>query len=162
MELRFWMDPETGLPHILVHGVTEQEVWQVMSRRAEDFPGARGSTISLGQTTAGRYLQVVYVPDKVGDGAFVVTFSRWHPRRSERFGGGNGGKRNDRKKKQRYPASWDEERVRELAEHYDNESEDKQVAEHEAAFVAEGQTVMVVPSELVPEVLKLIGKKRPA
>ena len=67
-----------------------------------------------------------------------------------------------KKKKQAYPAGWDEERVRKLAEHYDNQTEDEQVAEHEAAFRAEGQTVMVVPTELVPEIVKLISKKRPA
>ena len=67
-----------------------------------------------------------------------------------------------RKKKQRYPAGWDEQRVRKLAEHYDNQTEDEQVAEHEAAFRAEGQTVMVVPTELVPAIVKLISKKRPA
>lgn len=49
-----------------------------------------------------------------------------------------------------------------LAEHYDNQAEDEQVAEHEAAFVAEGQTVMVVPTELVPQIVKLISKKRSA
>jgi len=66
------------------------------------------------------------------------------------------------KKKQAYLAEWDEERIRKLAEHYDHQTEDEQVAEHEAAFRADGQTVMVVPTELVPEIVKLIGKKRPA
>jgi hypothetical protein len=66
------------------------------------------------------------------------------------------------KKKQTYPPGWDETRVRKLAEHYDNQPEHDQVAEHEAAFLAEGQTVMVVPTELVPEIVKLISKKRPA
>jgi hypothetical protein len=61
---------------------------------------------------------------------------------------------------QAYPPGWDEERIRKLAEHYDNQSEDDQAAEHEAAFLAEGQTVMVVPTELVPEIVKLISKKR--
>jgi hypothetical protein len=67
-----------------------------------------------------------------------------------------------RNEKQAYPAGWDEERVRKLAEHYDTQTEDDQVAEHEAAFRAAGQTVMVVPTELVPAIVKLIGKKRPA
>ncbi len=67
-----------------------------------------------------------------------------------------------KKKNQEYPVGWDEERIRKLAEHYDNQTEDEQVAEHEAAFLAKGQTVMVVPSELVPEIVKLISKKRPA
>jgi hypothetical protein len=29
LELRFWTDAETGLPHIFDHGVTEEEVQQV-------------------------------------------------------------------------------------------------------------------------------------
>src|SRR5580658_9588431 len=60
-----------------------------------------------------------------------------------------------RKKKQKYPVGWDEERIRKLAEHYDNQTEDEQVAEHEAAFQAENQTVMAVPTELVPEHAKV-------
>ncbi len=67
-----------------------------------------------------------------------------------------------RTKKQKPPAGWTEERIRKLAENYDNQSEDEQVAEHEAALQAEGHTVMVVPTELVPEILKLITKKRTA
>ena len=67
-----------------------------------------------------------------------------------------------KKKKQVYPLGWDEARVRKLAEHYDNQTEDDQVAEHEAAFRAEGQTVMVVPTELVPAIIKMIATKRPA
>jgi hypothetical protein len=67
-----------------------------------------------------------------------------------------------KKKKQSYPTGWDEARVRKLAEHYDNQTEEEQVAEHEAAFEADGQTVMVVPTEMVPEIVKLLGKKRPA
>jgi hypothetical protein len=29
MELRFWIDPETSLPDIFNHGVTEEEVGEV-------------------------------------------------------------------------------------------------------------------------------------
>jgi hypothetical protein len=67
-----------------------------------------------------------------------------------------------KKKQQVYPAGWDEARTRRLADHYDGQTEDEQVAESEAAFQAAGQTVMVVPTELVPAILKLIGKRRPA
>ncbi len=73
MELRFWSDPETGLPHIYDHGVTEAEVREVLSRSAEEFPGDDRSRIRVGQTEAGRYLQVVYVPDADRQDAFVVT-----------------------------------------------------------------------------------------
>ena len=67
-----------------------------------------------------------------------------------------------RTKKQKLPAGWTEEQVRRLAQYYDNQTEDEQAAEHEAALQAEGHTVMVVPTELVPEILKLITKKRTA
>ncbi len=66
------------------------------------------------------------------------------------------------KRKQKYPLDWDEKRIRRLAEHYDNQTEEEQVAEHEAAFRAKSQTVMVVPTELVPQINKLINRKRPA
>lgn len=64
-----------------------------------------------------------------------------------------------KKTKQQYPVGWNEERVRKLAEHYDNQTDDEAVAEIEAALTAENQTMMSVPTELVPEILKLINKK---
>jgi hypothetical protein len=73
MELRFWQDPETELPHISAHGVTEEEVRQVMSRPGVDYPETRNARVRLGTTAAGRYLKVVYVPDKGAKSAFVVT-----------------------------------------------------------------------------------------
>ena len=63
-------------------------------------------------------------------------------------------------KKQRLPKGWTEEKIRKLAEHHDNLTDDEEVAEIEAALTAENQTVMVVPTELVPEIVKLINKKR--
>jgi len=65
-------------------------------------------------------------------------------------------------KKRKYPAGWNEARVRRLAAHYDNQPEDEQAAEIEAALSAEGHTLVVVPTALVPDVIKLISKKRPA
>lgn len=73
MHLRFHLDPETQLPHIYDHGVTEEEVKEVLSSKGDDFRGRKESRICFGQTLVGRYLKVVYVPDEVGDGAFVVT-----------------------------------------------------------------------------------------
>jgi hypothetical protein len=73
MELRFNLDPETGLPHIYQHGVTEAQVRQVLQNPGDDFKSGRRSRIALGQSAAGRYLQVVYVPDQRGGGVFVVT-----------------------------------------------------------------------------------------
>ena len=73
MEIRFYCDPETGLPHIYGHGVTEVEVEWILTHPAEDEACAGSSRQSLGKTVAGRYLRVVYVPDEDGDGVFVVT-----------------------------------------------------------------------------------------
>ena len=41
MEIRFFEDPDTGLPHIYGHDVTEDEVWQVLRSRGEDLPGTK-------------------------------------------------------------------------------------------------------------------------
>jgi hypothetical protein len=72
MELRFYHDPDTDLPHIFNHGVTEREVASVLRRPAEDA-GTRRGRVAIGQTEAGRYLKIIYVPDDDGDGIFVVT-----------------------------------------------------------------------------------------
>jgi hypothetical protein len=73
MEIRFYEDPDTGLPHIYAHGVTEEEVSQVLRTRGEDLQGTRNSRMKLGQTAAGRHLQVIYVPDEAPESVFVIT-----------------------------------------------------------------------------------------
>jgi hypothetical protein len=45
---------------------------------------------------------------------------------------------------------------------YDNLTQDEQVIEIEAGLAQQGQTVMVVPTELAPEIRKLISGKRTA
>lgn len=61
--------------------------------------------------------------------------------------------------KQKFPPGWNKARVQRLITHYEQQDEEAQVAEDEAAQEMEGQTVMVVPSELVPAVRALIAKK---
>ncbi len=73
MELRFYIDPETGEPHINGHGVSDIEVSDVMARPLEDRPGREGARVTLGQTRGGRYLRVIYVPDPVPGSVFVIT-----------------------------------------------------------------------------------------
>lgn len=73
MRVRFYVDARTGLPHIYGHNVTESEVEQVLGSPGEDRPGEQGARIALGQTDAGRYLRVVYVPDPEPDSVFVIT-----------------------------------------------------------------------------------------
>jgi hypothetical protein len=73
MDFRYHHDPETGLPHIYSHGVTENEVEQVMRGSGDDFPGSTGSQMKRGQTANGRYLLVIYVPDEDRNGVFIIT-----------------------------------------------------------------------------------------
>ncbi len=73
MDVRYYRDPETGLPHVYDHGITESEVEWILAHPGEDEGCADDSRQALGQTQAGRYFRVVYVPDKEGDGVFVVT-----------------------------------------------------------------------------------------
>jgi hypothetical protein len=63
---------------------------------------------------------------------------------------------------QKFPPGWDEARVREVLAHYEGQTEDEQFAEIEAAWDAEGVTLMAVPTELVPEVRALIARKQSA
>jgi hypothetical protein len=73
MDVRYHYDPDTGLPHIYMHGVTEVEAEYVLRHPGEDRSGRDGSRHALGQTAAGRYLHVIYVPDEDRQGLFVVT-----------------------------------------------------------------------------------------
>ena len=58
----------------------------------------------------------------------------------------------------RFPSGWDEDRVRKVLAHYEEQTEDEAMAEDEAAFEDSTQTVMEVPNELVPAVRELIAK----
>lgn len=73
MKVRFYINPESGEPHIYRHGVREQEVRDVLARPFEDRPGREGSRVALGRTAAGRYLRVIYVADPEPDSVFVIT-----------------------------------------------------------------------------------------
>ena len=53
LSLRFYIDPETGDPHIYNHGVEEQEVEDVIILPNEDRRGREGSRIAIGQTQKG-------------------------------------------------------------------------------------------------------------
>ena len=73
MNVRFYIDPETNLPHIYKHNVSESEVEEILSRPGEDRPGQEGARVAMGQTQAGRYLRVIYVPEPEPDSVFVIT-----------------------------------------------------------------------------------------
>jgi hypothetical protein len=73
MDIRFYHVPATGEPHIYNHGVTKDEVEDVIRRPGEDRLGREGARVAIGQTRAGRFLRVIYVPDPEPDSIFVIT-----------------------------------------------------------------------------------------
>ena len=73
MEVRYYIDPETELPHINGHGIEKTEVEEVLSSPGEDRPGREGSRVAIGRTSGGRYLRVIYTPDPEPGSVFVIT-----------------------------------------------------------------------------------------
>ena len=73
MNIRYYIDPETELPHIYRHDVEETEVEDVLSNPGEDRLGREGSRVAIGRTSEGRYLRVIYVPDPAPNSVFVIT-----------------------------------------------------------------------------------------
>ena len=61
-------------------------------------------------------------------------------------------------REKRFPSGWDEERVRRVLAHYEDQTEEEAVAEDEAAVEEPDQTVMEVPTTLVPAIRELIAK----
>ncbi len=64
--------------------------------------------------------------------------------------------------KQKFPPGWDENRVKEMIVHYENQTEDEEFADIEEAREAEDITLMAIPTELVPEVRALLASKQSA
>ena len=122
MDIRYYIDPETGERHIYRHNVNEGEVEDVLRRPGEDRPGDNDARIAIGQTEAGRHTQEKKV------------------------------------KQSNFPPGWNEERVRRVLAHYGEQTEAEAVAEDEAAFEDRTQTVMEIPTELVPAVRELIAR----
>ena len=72
MKVRYYIDPETGRPHIYKHDVAKSEVEEVLDRPGEDRAGSDGSRVAIGRTLAGRLLRVIYVPDPEPKSVFVI------------------------------------------------------------------------------------------
>ena len=73
MPIRFHVNPETGQPHILDHGVTEDEVEEVLQTATDNLRSREGSRIATGPTFAGRILRVIYARRHPADETFVIT-----------------------------------------------------------------------------------------
>lgn len=73
MHIRFNTDRETGLPHIYMYGVNEDEVEDVLLNPGEDRRERNNARSAIGQTRAGRYLRVIYLRDPQPNSVFVIT-----------------------------------------------------------------------------------------
>jgi hypothetical protein len=63
---------------------------------------------------------------------------------------------------QKFPPGWDAARVQRVLAHYENLSEDAQVAEDEAAQEPSAQAVISVPKELLPAIRQLLATHKSA
>ena len=63
-------------------------------------------------------------------------------------------------KQNNYPPGWDEARVRRVLTHYERQTEEETVAEDEATWDARDQTVIEIPTKLVPAVRELLAKAK--
>lgn len=73
MKLRFYADPDSGEPHFARHGLTPEDVVEVLAHPLEDRAGREGARTVLGRTRSGMYIRVVYVIDDEPDSVFVIT-----------------------------------------------------------------------------------------
>jgi len=62
----------------------------------------------------------------------------------------------------KFPTGWDEDRVKRVLAHYEEQTAEEAVAEDEAAYEAQDQTIMEVPTDLVPTIRDLIAKCKSA
>lgn len=65
-------------------------------------------------------------------------------------------------KENAFPPGWDTNRVTKVLAHYENQTQDEALAEDEAAFEINGQTMMEVPTELVPVIRELLARHKAA
>jgi hypothetical protein len=59
----------------------------------------------------------------------------------------------------KFPADWDEQKVRRVLAHYEAQTEEDALVEDESG-VQPSDTVMNIPHELVPKVRELIAKRQ--
>lgn len=61
-------------------------------------------------------------------------------------------------KKDTAPLNWNKDRVQQVLQHYETQTEDEAVVEDELMWEEPKQTIMEVPTKLVPVVRELIAK----
>ncbi len=80
VRIRYFVDPETGEPHIYNHDVSEDEVEDVLAQPGEDLPARNDARSVIGQTDEGRYLRLIIVREREAGVILVVTAYELSPR----------------------------------------------------------------------------------
>jgi hypothetical protein len=62
--------------------------------------------------------------------------------------------------KSRFPKGWNQKRVQAVIDYYDNQTDEEGAAEYEAAMEINGQSMIMVPTELIPEIEALIARQK--
>jgi hypothetical protein len=62
-------------------------------------------------------------------------------------------------KRNNFPEGWDDDRVKQVIAHYENQTESEAIAEDESAWEDATQTFIEVPNDLIPIVRELIVRK---
>jgi hypothetical protein len=73
MLVRFYIDPQTGAPHVEEHGIAAEEVLEILRGPADHGPGRDGTQVAEGQTRGGRYLRVIYKENESDSSILVIT-----------------------------------------------------------------------------------------
>ena len=61
-------------------------------------------------------------------------------------------------KKNQFPKDWDENRVKKVIAHYENQTEDEALSEDKAAWHERTATFIEVPNKLLPRIRQLLAK----
>lgn len=73
MDVVFYINPGTGEPHCLDHGVTEVEVLDVLDAPQVTATAQGGALLAAGQTAEGRWIRVIYTV-RDGDVAVITAY----------------------------------------------------------------------------------------
>jgi len=114
----------------------------------------------MNSSDLGRALSPDHLLARRGTGSvFVITAYELTGNAKRRIAGDDGGNCDERSEITAWLGRGTDSRV---IEHYDSQDEDERAAEIEAAWEAEGMTLMSVPTELVPEIRALLARRQTA
>jgi hypothetical protein len=65
-----------------------------------------------------------------------------------------------KKQTDKFPKGWDPQRVQRVLDHYEKQTPEEAAAEDEAAWQGRKESTMSIPIALVPQVRKLIARRR--